>query len=83
VPRPRPRSGAMRISGGAVPAREMEERMFEWIAASATYQTGGSAGLEPFGDHTRALEAGPERSLSTASPVEEEIVGTVRRFVGR
>jgi hypothetical protein len=28
------------------------------------------------------LEAGAERSLSTASPVEEEIVGTVRRFVG-
>ena len=40
----------MRISGGAAPAREMEERMFEWIAASAAYQTGGSAEEEPFGD---------------------------------
>ena len=69
----------MRISGGAAPAREMEERMFEWIAA--TYQTGGSAEEEPFGI-TRALEAGAERALSTASPVEEEIAGTVRRFVG-
>jgi hypothetical protein len=44
----------MRISGGAVPAREMEERMFEWIAASATYQTGGSAEVKPFGDHSGA-----------------------------
>ena len=42
----------MRISGGAAPAREMEERMFEWIAA--TYQTGGSAEEEPFGDHSGA-----------------------------
>jgi hypothetical protein len=31
---------------------------------------------------TRTLEAGTERALSTTSPVEEEIVGTVRRFVG-
>jgi hypothetical protein len=44
----------MRISGGAVPAREMEERMFEWKAASATYQTGGTAEVEPFGDHSGA-----------------------------
>lgn len=44
----------MRISGGAAPAREMEERMFEWIATSATYQTGGSAEEEPFGDHSGA-----------------------------
>jgi hypothetical protein len=29
-----------------------------------------------------ALEAGAEKVLSTASPVEEEIVGTVQRFVG-
>jgi hypothetical protein len=28
------------------------------------------------------LEAGAGRALSTASLVEEEIVGTVRRFVG-
>ena len=42
----------MRISGGAVPAREREERMFELIAA--TYQTGGSAEVEPFGDHSDA-----------------------------
>jgi hypothetical protein len=44
----------MRISGGAVPAREMEERMFERIAASATYQTGGSAEVEPSRDHSGA-----------------------------
>lgn len=44
----------MRISGGAVPAREMEERMFEWI--EATYQTGRSAEVEPFGDHSGALD---------------------------
>ena len=70
----------MRISGGAVPAREMEERMFEWIAASATYQTGGSAEVKPFRSLGRWRRA--RRALSTASPVEEEIAGTVRRFVG-
>jgi two-component system response regulator len=33
----------MRISGGAVPARETDERIFELLAASATYQTDGPA----------------------------------------
>ena len=40
----------MRISGGAVPAREVEEHLFGWVAASASHQTDGPAEEEPFGD---------------------------------
>ena len=69
----------MRISGGAVPAREIEVRMFEWLARPAKQTDQRKRNLSGI---SRALEAGAERALSTTSPVEEEIVGTVQRLVG-